>query len=409
MNKNNKIQIKEATGDSGARGSYIAPMQLGVRVFKKSEMEPFTVAVSKYDSPELEYDSYDGSMDETKKEIKKIEGKAKKVTNYIKKHPNSTNSDDEGNNINQTPGKKKLKVVPIKEASTVITAGEYNGPMEIGLKKWKKSELGPFTDESTHISNKDGKKKSLKNNINRIVGVWEKGTDGTYDINTNDVNTVNEWVEITEGTVLGDIVPNGLKTSSNYDKIIDKFRKDIPEDKMKEYNLISEKIKDFIQDRGYTIKVLNSCNTGFKGVRTKNMIILCSPEMLPNFASFVYILFHELKHEQQMSDFDMKDSYMGDIEDFEEFFKIYWEMEMDADNYGKDWVKKIGDVLKLPNDVYYLDKMIEHYPTMSTMVRQMMLHLHREVQTLKSRGMTYTDISDLDVVKRHLNSLEDMF
>jgi len=409
MNKNNKIQIKEATGDSGARGSYIAPMQLGVRVFKKSEMEPFTVAVSKYDSPELEYDSYDGSMDETKKEIKKIEGKAKKVTNYIKKHPNSTNSDDEGNNINQTPGKKKLKVVPIKEASTVITAGEYNGPMEIGLKKWKKSELGPFTDESTHISNKDGKKKSLKNNINRIVGVWEKGTDGTYDINTNDVNTVNEWVEITEGTVLGDIVPNGLKTSSNYDKIIDKFRKDIPEDKMKGYNLISEKIKDFIQDRGYTIKVLNSCNTGFKGVRTKNMIILCSPEMLPNFASFVYILFHELKHEQQMSDFDMKDSYMGDIEDFEEFFKIYWEMEMDADNYGKDWVKKIGDVLKLPNDVYYLDKMIEHYPTMSTMVRQMMLHLHREVQTLKSRGMTYTDISDLDVVKRHLNSLEDMF
>jgi hypothetical protein len=110
-----------------------------------------------------------------------------------------------------------------------------------------------------------------------------------------------------------------------------------------------------------------------------------------------------------MKDFDMKDSYMGDIEDFEEFFKIYWEMEMDADNYGKDWVKKIGDVLKLPNDVYYLDKMIEHYPTMSNMVRQMMLHLHREVQMLKSKGMTYTDISDLDVVKKHLNSLEDMF
>ena len=334
MNKNNKIQIKEATGDGGgSRGSYIAPMQLGIRVFKKSEMGPFTIAVSKYDSPELEYDSYDGSMDETKKQIKKIESKAKKITNYIKKHPNSTFSDDDGNNINQTPGNKGSKIVPI----------------------------------------------------------------------------VTEWVEITEGTILGDIVPNGLKTSSNYDKIIDEFRKDIPEDKMKEYNLISEKIKDFIQDRGYTIKVLNSCNTGFKGVRTSKAIILCSPETLPNFASFVYVLFHELKHEQQMSDFDLKDSYMGDIEDFEEFFKIYWDMEMDADNYGKDWVKKIGDVLKLPEDVYYLDKMIEHYPTMSTMVRQMMLHLHREVQTLKSKGMTYTDISDLDIVKRHLNSLEDMF
>jgi len=113
MKKNNKIQITEATGDSsGGRGSYVAPMQLGIRQFKKSQMGPFTIPVSKYDSPELEYDSYDGSMDETNKQIKKIESKAKKVTNYIKKHPNSTFSDDEGNNINQTPGKKKT-IVPI--------------------------------------------------------------------------------------------------------------------------------------------------------------------------------------------------------------------------------------------------------------------------------------------------------
>jgi hypothetical protein len=333
MNKNNKIQIKEATGDGGGRGSYIMPMQLGIRKFKKSEMGPFTIEVSKYDSPELEYDSYDGSMDETKKQIKKIESKAKKVTNYITKHPYSTFSDDDGNNINQTPGKKGLKIVPI----------------------------------------------------------------------------VTEWVEVTEGTVLGDIIPNGLKTSSNYERVIDNFRNDIPEDKINEFNLIAEKIKDFVQDRGYTIKVLNSCNTGFKGVRTSNMIILCSPETFPNFASFVYILFHELKHEQQMSDFDMKDSYMGDIEDFEEFFKIYWDMEMDADSYGKDWVKKIGDVLKLPKESYHLDRMIESYPSMSNMIRQMMLHLHTEVQTLKSKGFTYTDIGDLDIVKRHLHNLEDMF
>jgi hypothetical protein len=42
----------------------------------------------------LEYDSYDGSMDETKKQINKIESKAKKVTNYIKKHPNCKKSYD---------------------------------------------------------------------------------------------------------------------------------------------------------------------------------------------------------------------------------------------------------------------------------------------------------------------------
>ena len=409
MNKNNKIQIKEATGDSsGGRGSYVAPLQMGIRKFKKSEMGPFTIAVSKYDDAMLEYDSYDGLMDETKKQIKKIEGKAKKITNYIKKHPESTNSDEDGNSINQTPGKDK-KIVPIKENTTANSAGEYNGPIELGLRKWIKSELDPFVNTLESEFNKKSKGKTLKGNKDTVVGMWEKGVDGTYHIDTHDVNTVKEWVEITEGTVLGDIVPNGLKTGSNYDRVIDKFRKNIPEDKMKEYNLISEKIKDFIQSRGYTIKVLNSCNTGFKGVRTSNMIILCSPDMLPNFASFVYILFHELKHEQQMSDFDMKDSYMGDIEDFEEFFKIYWDMEMDADNYGKDWVKKIGDVLQLPKEVYHLDRMIESYPTMSNMIRQMMLHLHTEVQTLKSKGFTYTDIGDLDIVKRHLNNLEDMF
>jgi len=122
MKENSKIQIKEATGDSsGGRGSYVAPLQMGIRKFKKSEMGPFTIPVSKYDSPELEYDSYDGSMDETKKQIKKIESKAKKITNYMTKHPNSTSSDEDGNNINQTPGKKGLKIVPIVTEWVEIT------------------------------------------------------------------------------------------------------------------------------------------------------------------------------------------------------------------------------------------------------------------------------------------------
>jgi hypothetical protein len=408
MNKNIKIQINEATSDGGGRGSYIAPMQMGIRKFKKSQMGPFTIDVSKYNSPELEYDSYDGSMDETKKQIKKIEGKAKKITNYMKKHPESTNSDEDGNNINQTPGKDK-KIVPIKENTTANSAGEYNGPIELGLRKWIKSELDPFVNTLESEFNKKSKGKTLKGNKDTVVGMWEKGMTGTYHIDTYDVNTVKEWVEITKDTLLEDIVPNEIKPTSNYERVINKFRKDIPEDKHKEYNLIAEKIKDFIQERGYIIKIINSCNTGFKGVRTNKAIILCSPELFPNFASFVYILFHELRHEQQMSEFDLKNSYMGDVEDFEEFFKIYWEMEMDADNYGKEWFKKIGDVLKLPSDVYYLDNMIKNYPSMSNQVRQMTLHLHREIQTLKSRGMTYTDISDLDIVKKHLHSLEDMF
>ena len=409
MDKNKKIQINEATSDStNSRGSYVGPLQLGIRVFKKSQMGPFTQPVSKYDSPMLEFDSYDGSMDETKKEIKKIESKAKKITNYIKKHPNSTNSDEDGNNINQTPGKGK-KIVPIKENTTAVSAGEYNGPIELGQKKWKKSELFPFNIEVDNYFNKKSKGKTVKNNVKRVVGMWEKGVDGTYNIDTHDVHTVNEWVEIHQDTILEDVLPDSLKTPSNYERVINKFRKDIPEDKHKEYDLITQKIKEYIQDRGYTIKVLNACNTGFKGVRTSNAIILCSPETYPNFATFVYLLFHELKHEQQMSEFGLLDSYMGDIEDFEEFYKIYWDMELDADKYGKDWVDKIGNVLKLNYKIYSLDPNIRMYPTMSSFIRQMMEPLHREVQRLKKQGMSYTDISDLDVVKKHLDKLEDLF
>ena len=333
MKKNNKIQIKEATGDGGGRGSYIMPMQPGLRKFKNNENGPFTIDVSDYDSPLLQYDSYDGSMDETKKQIKKIERKAKKVTDYIDNHPNSTFSDDDGNNINQTPGKKRQKMVPI----------------------------------------------------------------------------VTEWVEITQDTILEDVISNQTKTPSNYERVINRFRKDIPEDKMVVYNMISEKIKNFIKEKGYIVKVINGCQTGFRGVRTNKAVILCSPETYQNFATFVYLLFHELRHEQQMDEFKLRDSYMGDVEDFEEFYKIYWEMELDADRYGKEWVKKIGDVLMLPHKDYYLDSMIINYPSMSNMVRQMTSHLHREIQTLKSRGMAYTDISDLDIVKQHLQNLEDMF
>ena len=108
----NKI-IKEASSESGSRGSYILPMQLGLRKFKKDILAPFTDEVSHYDSPLLQYDSMDGKMDETPKQIKKIEGKAKKVTNYMTKHPLSTFSDDDGNGINPNPGKsKKLSILP---------------------------------------------------------------------------------------------------------------------------------------------------------------------------------------------------------------------------------------------------------------------------------------------------------
>lgn len=109
-----KKVLLEASSDSAGSGSYIAPLQPGIRPFKKTQLQPFTERVSNYDSPMLEFDSYEGKMSETPKQIKKIERKAEKVTNKIKNNPYLTFSDDDGNNINQTPG-KNLNIVPIKE------------------------------------------------------------------------------------------------------------------------------------------------------------------------------------------------------------------------------------------------------------------------------------------------------
>ena len=107
--------LKEATSDSsGSRGSYVGPLEPGVREFKKIDLQPFTIPVSKYNNAMLEYDSYDGKMSLPKKQINKIEKKSKRISDYIKNHPNSTFSDDDGNVINQTPGNGK-KIVPIKE------------------------------------------------------------------------------------------------------------------------------------------------------------------------------------------------------------------------------------------------------------------------------------------------------
>jgi hypothetical protein len=182
--------IREATSDSGGvRGSYLVPLRPGIRDFSDGQLEPFTIRVSDYDSPYLEYDSYDGKMNTPKKQIKQLEKKADKSRRYAKKHP--IQNDEDGDIINKTPG-KNLKIVPIKEADTSISAGPYNGPIELGLKKWKKHLLSPFDIEIDHNYNDYMKKPNLKNNIKRTVGVWEKSEDGSYNQEEYPVHTINE-------------------------------------------------------------------------------------------------------------------------------------------------------------------------------------------------------------------------
>ncbi len=93
-------------------GSYNGPLTMGEIEWNKTETAPFSTKVSDFFNAELEYDSYDGTLDTGKKNIKKMESKARKISKYNKTH--KTFSDDDGGIINATPGKNK-NIVPLKE------------------------------------------------------------------------------------------------------------------------------------------------------------------------------------------------------------------------------------------------------------------------------------------------------
>jgi len=208
--------LKEATGDStGGRGSYVAPLQPGMRDFDKPKLAPFTDSVSNYKSPLVAYDSYDHDWDLRSNQIRELEKVARKISNFIKKHPGSTNSDEDGNVLNRTPsGKensKKLEIVPVKhqkkklkinEITTTTTAGEYSGPQELGMRKWKKSELGAFDIESDSPVNNFFKKRTTKKNVYKVVGGWEP-QQGKFEVTTYDVDGEHES-QLSKGQLTND-------------------------------------------------------------------------------------------------------------------------------------------------------------------------------------------------------------
>lgn len=110
IEKTVKKILNELTSSRYA-GYYNGPLSMGEIKWDKNVLGPFTHKVSKYFNSELEYDSYDGSLDSHKKDRKKLEAKSKKISNYNKKHKSF--NDDDGNPINATPGKKN-RIVPIE-------------------------------------------------------------------------------------------------------------------------------------------------------------------------------------------------------------------------------------------------------------------------------------------------------
>jgi hypothetical protein len=217
MNKLDKIIykiIKEATSDrTGSRGSYIPPIQPGLRSWDKTSLGPYQDPVSDYKSPLVQYDSYDHKWDLRTKQIKDLEKTASKIQNYIKTHPFSTSSDEDGNVINQfmydgktakhsemlSPFTEKLPFNEwveindnvINEITTTVTSGEYSGPQELGLRKWTPEELGGFSVEADHPINKLLLKKTIKKNVLKTLGGWEP-RNGKFEVPTGDVDSHKE-------------------------------------------------------------------------------------------------------------------------------------------------------------------------------------------------------------------------
>jgi len=150
LNQIIKRVIREATGDSsGSRGSYIPPIQPGLRPWSGESLQPFVQSVSDYKNPLVQYDSYDKTWDLRRDQIRELERTAAKIQNYVKRHPYSTFSDDDGNIVNkdmedgkQPSFKEKMEPFNVKvkfnEWIEVADKGVLNEDLAVWFGKKKK-------------------------------------------------------------------------------------------------------------------------------------------------------------------------------------------------------------------------------------------------------------------------------
>jgi hypothetical protein len=199
---------------------------------------------------------------------------------------------------------------------------------------------------------------------------------------------------------------------SNFTKLMERFKKNFPDDLKNKVDIIENIVTDYIQKNKITVKFLNSCSTGFQGVRTRDAVIICSPINMNTIGDFLYTIFHELRHEKQIKEIKMMNPLTEyDLEDFESLYEQYWEMELDADQFAKNMIAKIVIQLKIPMDFakkqFSLSEYIENYPKKSAMIKSMIKNIVVGIKKMRQSGIEYTDISDHPIVKSHLEKLED--
>ena len=205
---------------------------------------------------------------------------------------------------------------------------------------------------------------------------------------------------------------NTPKTQSNLGRLMDGFKMNFPEKFQPKIDEITKFVVDYITDNNLKIKFLNSCYTGFSGVRTKDSIIICSPTQMSTLGDFIYTIFHEIRHEDQISQLKMDNPLTDyDLDDFEKLSEQYWKMEMDADNFAKQMVAKLviksGIPMEIAKPNFQLSPYIEKYPSMSKMIKTYLEQVVMGIKEIKKSGGEFTDIQDHPIVKRYIDKLED--
>jgi hypothetical protein len=200
-------------------------------------------------------------------------------------------------------------------------------------------------------------------------------------------------------------------SQSNFDILLSRFKEIFPDQQKDKVDKIGEYVKNYINDNGFVVKYLNSCSTGFAGVRTRDQIIICAPNNILHFGDFIYTIFHEIRHEEQMSKLKISNPLTDfDLDDFETLYEKYWELELDADSFAKKKIASLIIDLKIPIEIakkeFRLSEYISSYPNMGHMIKHHLKSLIRDIKDMKNRGIEYEDIQDHPIVKRHIDKLE---
>ena len=199
---------------------------------------------------------------------------------------------------------------------------------------------------------------------------------------------------------------------SNFSRLLDRFKYSFPQELESKVDIIENFVVNYIRDNKINVKFLNSCATGFQGVRTRDQVIICSPLSMETIGDFLYTIFHEIRHEQQIRDLKMLNPLADfDLDDFEKLYEQYWKMELDADEFAKKMVAKLVIKLEIPIEIakklFSLSPYVQQYPSMSKMVRGGIQQIINDIKQIKKSGGQYEDIQDHPVVKRHIDKLED--